>query len=168
MGQPLGKQIRIRCLDVANPREVQQWLALIAQGGPAFLHPPENEGDVQRLCARCETLVAVQGEQLVGTVTLEDHNPTWRVQTELRFCIVDPAHRRVGIARQLLREAIARAGTSVGTTTMLIPGADAALRLIEHMDFQEYERAAAGTAERLPDGTEELLTCDIVRYRLDR
>jgi len=104
----------------------------------------------------------------VGTVTLENHRPDTPPQIELRFCVVDQAHRRTGVGRQLLRRAIERCRPTVVTNTQQVDGADAVMRLLWQLGFREYDRAKAGAVDTLADGSELVLTSDCIRYHLDK
>ena len=77
-----------------------------AEGWPSF--PEDRARALRALTAPgVTTVVAVEGARLAGFAQLMSDG---EIQAHLSLIAVDPAFRRQGIARAMLREALARAG----------------------------------------------------------
>ena len=77
-----------------------------AEGWPSF--PEDRARALRALTAPgVTTVVAVEGARLAGFAQLMSDG---EIQAHLSLIAVDPAFRRRGIARAMLREALARAG----------------------------------------------------------
>jgi len=78
----------------------------IGRNLPAWFGIEDGWKAMREAAAKGPGLVALDGDRVIGFLTLERHFPeAW----EISWMAVDPAWRRRGIGRQLVDEAIARA-----------------------------------------------------------
>jgi len=117
---------------------VRAMARLIPQLSPA--RPAPTHDDLAALAREQTFLVARDGEEILGTLTLVLYR-TMRLRARIEDVVVDEAARGRGVGESLVREALRRAAEAGAVTVELNsrPEREAANRLYARLGFQLHE-----------------------------